>query len=75
MLAHANKDLKVEIVERKRVEQELRKIHNELETRVEERTQELKTANIELQKAKEVADESTKAKSSFLANISHGIVY
>ncbi len=73
MLAHANKDLKVEIVERKRVEQELRKIHNELETRVEERTQELKTANSELQKAKEVADESTKAKSSFLANMSHEI--
>ncbi len=73
MLAHANKDLKVEIVERKRVEQELRKIHNELETRVEERTQELKAANIELQKAKELADESTKAKSSFLANMSHEI--
>jgi len=73
MLAHANKDLKVEIVERKRVEQELRKIHNELETRVEERTQELKTANSELQKAKEVADESAKAKSSFLANMSHEI--
>jgi len=68
MLALANKDLKLEIVERKRVEQELRKMHNELEIRVEDRTQELKKINIELQKAKEIADESTKAKSSFLAN-------
>ncbi|NOX32452.1 MAG: response regulator [Deltaproteobacteria bacterium] len=73
MLALANKDLKLEIVERKRVEQELRKMHNELEIRVEDRTQELKKINIELQKAKEIADESTKAKSSFLANMSHEI--
>ena len=73
MLALANKDLKIEIIERKRVEQELRKIHNELEKRVEDRTQELKKTNIELQKAKEVADESTKTKSRFLANMSHEI--
>ncbi len=73
MLAETNKDLKLEIIERKRVEKELRKIHSELEIRVEDRTQELKKANIELQKAKEIADESTKAKSSFLANMSHEI--
>ena len=73
MLALTNKDLKTEIVERKRVEQELRKIHNELEIRVKDRTQELKNINVELQKAKEIADESTKTKSSFLANMSHEI--
>jgi len=67
------KELKLEIIERRRIEKELRTIHDELETRVEERTRELKTINIELQKAKEAADESAKAKSNFLANMSHEI--
>jgi len=73
MLAHANEDLKLEIVERKRVEQELRKIHNELETRVQTRTRDLEKLNIEFKKAKEIADESAKTKSRFLANMSHEI--
>lgn len=73
LLESTNEDLKLEIIERKRVEQELRKIHNELEARVEERTLELKNINLELQKAKEFADTSAKAKSEFLANMSHEI--
>ncbi len=73
LLASTNEDLKLEIVERKRIEKELRQIHNELEVRVKERTQELSIINKELQEAKEAADASTKAKSSFLANMSHEI--
>lgn len=38
-----------DITERKRTQSELRRVHNELETRVQERTTELATANKELQ--------------------------
>ncbi|MDX2441273.1 MAG: response regulator [Desulfobacterales bacterium] len=49
LLALANKDFKLEIIERKRVEQELRKIHEELESRVEDRTHALKKMHEELE--------------------------
>ncbi len=49
LLASTNKDLKQEIVERKRVETELREIHNVLELRVEERTQALKDMHDKLE--------------------------
>ncbi|MFT5732764.1 MAG: two-component system sensor histidine kinase/response regulator [Planctomycetota bacterium] len=44
-----------------------------LESRVQERTQELEATNLELVKAKDMAEEATRAKADFLANMSHEI--
>ncbi|MCK6538971.1 MAG: PAS domain S-box protein [Anaerolineales bacterium] len=53
-----------ELMERRRAEEELRKLNTELEERVEERTTDLKRLNLELERAVRVKDE-------FLANMSH----
>jgi signal transduction histidine kinase len=56
--------LEVELVERKRVEKEIRSLNSELEKRVAERTSELVTANENLTNLSRLKDE-------FLANVSH----
>ena len=47
--------------------------HDQLESRVEERTRQLETVNTHLAKARDEADSANQAKSEFLANMSHEI--
>jgi signal transduction histidine kinase len=84
-LTKANRQLNVEIQERKRIEKALHKANEELETRVADRTTDIANANeelraeiserkrteIALQKSKEAAEAANHAKSEFLANMGH----
>ena len=73
LLTRKKASLEVQIVERRRVEEELQKAHSLLEQRVEERTAELRQEIVIRKQAEEDASAASRAKSEFLANMSHEI--
>ncbi len=60
-----------DITDRKRTEQLILDLNQNLEQKIQERTEELKVANVELEKAKITADKANEAKSIFLSRMSH----
>lgn len=63
--------VRIDVDERKRAEQELKKYQEHLEDLVATRTKELSETNTQLQAAKEAAEAANRAKSRFLASMSH----
>jgi two-component system, sensor histidine kinase and response regulator len=65
--------LSIDVTEQHMASLQLKRLNEELEGRVTERTQELTKLNEELKELKEVADHASKAKSDYLASMSHEI--
>ncbi|MCW3787481.1 response regulator [Plebeiibacterium sediminum] len=65
--------IKLDITEQKNNVRKIRKLNEELELRVEERTKELSEANSKLGETIKIAESANNAKSEFLANMSHEI--
>jgi signal transduction histidine kinase len=70
-LQEAKDALEMEVVERRRVESELRQAHAPLEVRVQERTTDLQKANDQLERQSARLKESDREKDEFLAILSH----
>ncbi len=63
--------LKFEVENRRHAEAALTKLNEELEDRIAERTETIRSNEVALREAKESAETASQAKSAFLANMSH----
>jgi signal transduction histidine kinase/CheY-like chemotaxis protein len=70
-LEASNSEKAREVEERRSMQQEVMRLNEELEARVQQRTLQLETSNRELALATEAAEEANRAKSEFLSSMSH----